>query len=64
MNMKKLLNYTTKVNYATSKSQSLKTVLPKEISEILGVEAEDMLEWCVNLYDEKIVVTIQKYDNG
>lgn len=62
MTMKKLLSYNTKVNYATSKSQSLKTVLPREISEILDVYAEDSIVWGVNLYDDKIVITIEKYD--
>lgn len=61
MTMKKLLSYTTKVNYATKNSPSLKTGFPKEISEILDISAEDMLEWCVNLQDEKIVITVQKY---
>lgn len=61
MTMKKLLSYTTKVNYATNRTKSLKTGFPKEIGEILNVKAEDSIEWCVNLYDEKIVITVSKY---
>lgn len=61
MTMKKLLSYTTKVNYATNRTKSLKTGFPKEISEILDVKAEDSIEWNVNLYNEKIVITVNKH---
>ncbi|AMK15184.1 hypothetical protein [Methanobrevibacter olleyae] len=43
MLMKKLLSYHTKVNYATSKTKSLKVGFPKEISEILDVDAKIVL---------------------
>ena len=62
MTMKKLLSYTTKVNYAKKNSPSLKTGFPKEVSEILDIKAEDSIEWCVNLKDDKIVITVQKYE--
>ena len=64
MSMKKLLHYITKVNYATNRTKSLKTGFPKEISEILNVKAEDSIEWCVNLCDEKIVITVQKHSEN
>ena len=59
MNMERLLTYKTKVNYATSKTKSLKTGFPQEISKILEVEAGDVVLWCVNIMDNKIIVTIE-----
>lgn len=62
MTFERLLTYVTKVNYATSKTKSLKTGFPKEISEILDINAGDFVKWCVNLVDGKIVITIENID--
>lgn len=59
MNMKKLLTYETRVNYATSKTKSLKTGFPKEISEILDVKAGDSIKWVINLVNDKIIITVE-----
>lgn len=63
MTMKKLLTYETKVNYATSKTKSLKTGFPKEISEILNVGANESIKWVINLDGDKIVITVEKVDD-
>ena len=57
--MKKLLTYETRVNYATSKTKSLKTGFPKEISEILDVKAGDSIKWVINLVNDKIIITVE-----
>ena len=62
MKIQKLLSYETKVNYQTSKTKSLKAGFPKEISEILGVNAGGTIRWCVNLLDGKIIITVESID--
>lgn len=61
--MRKLLSYVTKVNYATSKTKSLKVGFPKEIGEILEVGAGDSIRWVINLVDNKIIITIERVDD-
>ena len=63
MKMKRLLTYNTKVNYANSKSKSLKVGFPKEVGEILEIEVGDSIRWCINLIDDRIVITIEKNDD-
>lgn len=60
--MKRLLTYKSKVNYAHSKTKSLKAGFPREISEILQAEAGDEVRWCVNLDDDKIVIVVEKVE--
>ena len=55
-----ILSYITKVNYATSKTKSLKTGVPKEIAQILKVSAGESIEWGVNLDDGKLVIIVKK----
>lgn len=63
MTMKKLLTYTTKVNFANNKSKSLKVGFPREISEVLDVYANDSIRWVINLDGDKIIITIEKVDD-
>lgn len=63
MKMKKLLTYETRVNYATSKTKSLKTGFPREISEVLNVDAGDSIRWVINLDSDKIIITVEKVDD-
>ena len=60
--MKNLLNYTSKVNFAHSKTKSLKVGFPKEISEILNAKAGDDIKWKVNLDGDKIVIIVEKIE--
>lgn len=63
MTIQKLLSYKTKVSYANSRSKSLKTTFPQEIKDILEANVGDEIEWCVNLLDNKIVITIERADD-
>lgn len=63
MKIRKLLSYVTKVNYATSKTKSLKVGFPKEIGEVLDVGAGDSIRWVINLVDDRIVITVEVVDD-
>lgn len=63
MTMKKLLTYMTKVNFANNKSKSLKVGFPREISEVLDVDAGDSIKWVINLDGNKIIITVEKVDD-
>ena len=60
MAIKELLSYTTRISYATSKSKSLKTSFPQEISKILKAQAGDEIEWFVNIDEDELFVTVKK----
>lgn len=61
MSVRKLLTYNTRINYANNRTKSLKVGFPKEIGQILEIGAGDRLEWCVNLVDGEIVITVKKF---
>lgn len=52
------LPFLTKIAKASSKSDSIRTTIPKEIADRFGLEIHDVLIWQIN--DEKI--TMKKWD--
>lgn len=56
--LQKELPFLTKISKATTKSDSIRTTIPKEIADNLGLEIHDVLIWEVD--DEKI--TIKKWE--
>lgn len=53
-------NQITKVTKANSKSQSLRTSIPKLIVQALDLENGDSVDWRLNLVNGEIVITIVK----
>jgi|APSaa5957512493_1039668.scaffolds.fasta_scaffold163738_2 bifunctional DNA-binding transcriptional regulator/antitoxin component of YhaV-PrlF toxin-antitoxin module len=56
--LKTELPFLTKISKASSKSDSIRTTIPKEIADSLGLEIHDVLIWQMN--GEKI--TMKKWD--
>ena len=52
------LPFLTKIAKASSKSDSIRTTIPKEIADVLKLEIHDVLIWQIN--GEKI--TMKKWD--
>lgn len=57
-----MFNYTSKINYANPKSNSLRVGLPKEIVKILDVKAGDKMDWIVDVTDGEITVIAKKLE--
>lgn len=57
-----MFNYTSKINYANPKTNSLRVGLPKEIVKILNIEAGDTMDWQVEVNDGKVSVTAKKLE--
>ena len=53
-------NQITKVTKANSKSQSLRTSIPKLVVQALDLENGDSVDWRLNLVNGEIVITIVK----
>lgn len=53
-----------KINKANTTSNSLRTGIPKAISDVLGVEPNDELTWTVNVIDNEKVITVKKRENS
>ena len=54
------LPFLTKVAKASSKSDSIRTTIPKEIADIFGLEVHDVLIWRINKKTNEFV--IKKWD--
>ena len=50
---------TSKVNYA-NKNNTLKTVIPSDVSSALDITANDTLKWTIKEEENEIIVTIEK----
>ncbi|WP_394347105.1 AbrB/MazE/SpoVT family DNA-binding domain-containing protein [uncultured Methanobrevibacter sp.] len=57
-----MFNYTSKINYANPKTNSLRVGLPKEIVKLLKVEAGDVMDWQVDVTDGEITVIAKKLE--
>lgn len=55
-----MLEYTSKVNYANPKTNSLKAGIPKEIVKVLGLKPQDNIKWSVDVEDNEIKVIVSK----
>ena len=44
-----MFKYSSKVNVANPKSNSLRAGIPKEIVKVLGIDAGDIIEWNVDV---------------
>lgn len=53
-------NKKTKVTRANTKSDSLRTSIPKQIVQALNLNDGDSVDWRLNLIDGEIVVTVVK----
>ena len=51
---------TSKITKATTKSQSGRTTIPKEIMEMKNLKIGDSIRWIIEAKDDKIIVTIEK----
>jgi AbrB family looped-hinge helix DNA binding protein len=49
------MKYTSKVNYANKNNTTLKTVIPSEIAETIGISANDTLKWTIK-EDNTIII--------
>jgi antitoxin component of MazEF toxin-antitoxin module len=50
-----MFKYKSKINLANTSSKALRVGLPKEIVQILEVNAGDSIEWNVDVDDDKTV---------
>lgn len=57
-----LQNQETKLTKANSKSQSLRTSVPKIIVQALGLDNGDAIDWRLNLVDGDIIITVVKIE--
>ena len=53
-------NKKTKVTKANTKSDSLRTSIPKQIVQALNLNDGDSVDWRLNLIDGEIVITVVK----
>lgn len=53
-------NKKTKVTKANTKSDSLRTSIPKQIVQALNLSDGDSVDWRLNLIDGEIVITVVK----
>ena len=53
-------NKKTKVVKANSKSDSLRTSIPKPIAQALNLQDGDSVDWRLNLINGEIIITIVK----
>lgn len=56
----KLMVLTSKITKATTKSQSGRTTIPKEIMEMKNLKIGDSIRWIIEAKDDKIIVTMEK----
>ena len=57
-----MLKYTSKVNYANKKKNSLRCGIPKEVVEFLGIEAGESVKWIVDVQSDKTTITVEKLE--
>lgn len=55
-----MFKYKSKVGVANPKSNSLRVGLPKEIVQLLDLNAGDSIEWDVDVTDNKITIITSK----
>lgn len=53
-----------KINKANTTSNSLRTGIPKAISDVLEVEPNDELTWTVNVLEGQKVITVKKRESS
>ena len=54
-------NQKTKVTKANTKSESLRTSIPKPIVQALNLKNGDSVDWRLNIVNGEIIVTVVKY---
>lgn len=57
-----MFNYTSKINYANPKTNSLRVGVPKEIVKLLNIKAGDVMDWQVDVTDGEISVIARKLE--
>lgn len=55
-----LQNKKTKVTKANTKSDSLRTSIPKQIVQALNLQDGDSVDWRLNLINGEIIITVVK----
>lgn len=58
-----MINYTSKVSKATSKSDtSTRVIIPQGIKKLLGINPGDTIEWIVSIENSDVKVQVRKYN--
>ena len=50
----------TKISKATTNNNSVRTIVPAPIAQMINVQAGDFIEWIVESNNDKIIVTVAK----
>ncbi len=56
----KPFNYITKLSRSRDKSSSVRTTVPKEVTQFLNLKNGDYLKWTVEIQNDEVTVKVKK----